>query len=352
MARYALIPLEFQELDKGLERELVIDRTKGDLYILDDYKIPLSITAMIRDAVNGMDDKAKSLYDKIKQQEGLYYDKVVKIMNLGHELDDLIYNCETGLFKRIESLNQKSNYLDERFGEVKASFENIKSYLDDEFNKYIADMGDLLKMIRDRYNKANELYLKYLEWVKKFKETIEKMRREITTLDNKIKLKLDKLGNGSGDFSGHVEVTKVKVYYLETWFYWLSDNPITYPGRDDYRHPGTGQVGPFPYSLSPPCRPNYFAAGVGARNVVEGSYDKKRFKTKEEAYEIFETGWNNGIINTRGDTKLKSIRWEGQVLPGSFLSHTSTWNDYGKKCVIRYELKIEEKVEEDFDFEA
>lgn len=361
MARYALIPLKFQEMDKGLERELMIDRESKDLYVLDDYKIPLSITAIIRDDIEGLDDKAKELYMHMKSLEGQYYEKLIHIFNLEHDLDELIYLCETDLFKRIEKLVKRTDYLEERLGEIKESFEDIKKYMDEILNKYKEDLDKILDMIEAKYRKAKSLLDLYKQWIENYRKKIEELKKEIKEIDDKLKLKLDKLGKGKGSFNGKVKKTRTVKYTMKCTFHWLSDNTTSYPGRDD--PPGSGNaICWHRYDESIPDRPNFFAA----RRSFQGElycpeWDREKFTSAEESWNTFNSGWitsptpePNGNQNTYsiGPTQLVSLYWDGVVVEMWAISHTSLLNQFGRNVILVYEYTTTEEVEESFEFDV
>lgn len=78
MSRFAYIPLNFDKITEGTEREISIKRDSKDLYVLNDYKVPVSMTSKLREEIIGKDTIAKNLYEDILNIEAHYKSCVIR----------------------------------------------------------------------------------------------------------------------------------------------------------------------------------------------------------------------------------------------------------------------------------
>lgn len=321
MSRFAYIPLNFDKITEGTEREISIKRDSKDLYVLNDYKVPVSMTSKLREEIIGKDTIAKNLYEDILNIEAHYKSCVIRISNLGFEIDDLIEKTENDLFDRITSLESYKEYLKQRYQQIYESFQDIKKLLEDTLNSYKENISAFLEMLKIKYNKAKLKYDEYVKLEQNYLNKIITMENEITELKRLLALKLNKLGTGSGSFEGEKDTTVTKTETFTGWFYWMSNNPTTYPG-DDYRG--------YYFSVSPPDIPRDFVGGVYDLNPISkwGAriISKPADMTAEQAVNFFKTG-----------SRLVSIYWYYNYVEGKgYISHTGLYNQYGKRCAMTY----------------
>lgn len=335
MSRFAYIPLDFDNIDLGIERELSLDKANKDLYILDDYKVPVSVTHTLRQEITDKDEVAKKLFNDLDELEFTYKEYLKRLNNLGYDIDKLIYETESNLFSRIDNLENYKNYLKDRYDQFYESYTNIKNYLSKTLNTYKENVEALLNLLKIRYNSAKNKYDKYVIYENEYITKITEMENEIKKLKELLELKLNKLGAGQGSFSGQKTVSKTVGGIFIGWFYWMSNNPTIYPGRGAWSR----------FSTSPPATPRDFCGGVLTnrsratwyKRVIQ--YPTEAFNSVEAAVDFFKTG-----------STLVSVYWIGGVESNGYISETGIFNQYAKKCAVKYSKNITVSTTEKFNY--
>lgn len=332
MSRFAYIPLNFDNITLGIERELSIKRDTKDLFILDDYKVPVSATANIRELFEKNDIVAHNVLDDTIQLEIRHKSYIKEISNLGYEIDKLIESFNNETFNRIEALGTYQKYLNTRFIQIDKTYNLLKSELEVTFNSYKENLNTILEMIETRYNQGVIKVATYNAYCLTYNQMITEMEHEVQTLFDTIKSKVVKLGTGSGSYSGSKTVSTTKKVRLITMFRWLSNNTSTYPGHD-YKW--------YNYSTSPPDNPNNFGAGKLSNDSTISSWvrewDSTYYGSMLEAVKDFRGDYNGGT-----PVGLHSLWWNGGVISGptnsweGFISESGIFNQYGKEVYLCY----------------
>lgn len=329
MSRYAYIPLDFSKIEQGLEREILIKRDTDDLFVLDDYKVPVSSTKNLRKDIEGIEDGVDEMFTDMEGLENKFRGYIEEIIKLGITLDELIESTENNYFVRIIGLESYKNYLQTLFEEVQKSFIDIKDKLDSVVRNYKEDLKIILDAVRPRYTSNQTLYNKFSNYEVEYKAQIISMENEIAIIKQKLTLKMLKLGTGSGSFSGSKLVDTTVTLQFGCWFYWLSNNPNTVYYGDSW--------------YSPPRIPEDYT-GVNNQYNARIWYKPPQWSDRET------------IDNFRGNQNsqefLVSCSWNGPVVDGGYISETPLYNKYGRRCDLLYQKSFGSKETRYFNYEV
>lgn len=311
MGRYSYIPLNYNNLGVGSEREILIKRgdKHGDLYLLDDYKVPVSITSYLHDNVDGLDNGVKELVKDSYDLQIKFQGYIKELITLGEKIDKLIKESENEIYSRITGLEAYKNYLKSYYLEVNDSYNDIVKQLRDTLNNYKGDVTGIVNAIQTKYNNCIPLYNRYVTLCDTYWNKLTSMETEMNAIIQKLSLKMERLGEGSGSFSGNKDVTVDKVIELTTWVYWMSNS----------------EYGPW-YGGSwddPPMIPDLYG-GIWRPIFWTDGY------TAEELRPMF----------TQDD--LAACYWGGPLLHKYwFVSSTPLLNCYARQCNMLYRKTIQ-----------
>lgn len=336
MGRFSYIPLAFDQISMGTCRELSLDMLNQDLYMLDDYQVPTSATKTFREYFPDKDDIIEELYNNILLLEAEFKNYVIRMNNLSYDIDNVIEQAHNDLFQRITTLESYKEYLKNRYQQIYDAYINVKNLLNEMLQTYKEDITAFLNSLKVKYNTANEKYNLYVSYETEYLNKIIQMEQEIEQMKKDLELKLNKLGQGSGSFSGSKTVQKIERATFTAWFYWMSNNRVTYPG-DDYAW--------YNFADSPPDIPSDFIGGVfdltPVSNWQNRIISKPADMTAVEAVNFFKTG-----------STLTAIYWSGGVEGRGYISDTNLYNQYAKKCVMSYAKDRTISVTEYFSYQV
>lgn len=323
MSRFSFIPLEFEKLSEGLEREIVLKKDTSDIYILDDYKVPVSSTSNLKGSVNDLKIGVTSLVTKsenLKQEYILEKDRVIRNSN---NLNDLITEGESNHFKRVNGLEDYNTYLEGYHKEIEISLLDFKQKIEDMVNIYYSDLTTTINSVTNKYNSNLELYNVYVGYKTSYDSAINSMEREIDVLYNELATKLKKLGEGSGKYDGTIVQDTRVTKELTSWFRWLSNSPTVYPGprvADSFED----GLSWYRYDNPKPLKPYFFA---GDYNPSQSNY----------------SDWEGPSGNP--NAYLVAYYWDGPLENTGFTSETNHYNKYGRKIKCIYQREFGAKID-------
>lgn len=325
MGRYSYIPLHFENLESGLEREIIIKSDTDDIYVLDDYKIPVSATKDLRKNVNELEQNVDNLLDKSDDLVEDYLEQKDRLIVSKDKLDDLIDLGENDYFKRINGLEDYSKYLKSFYAEVKQSFDDMTGNLNDMVDTYIADLDSILLAVRNKYNNSLSLYNTYVSYKNQHNSAVTSMENDINELKRKLPLKLKKLGVGSGTWDGTITVGGKVVKRATSGFRWLSNSSTHYPGNvitDNMNYTAW-----FKYKSPQPHKPDSFINN----NVTSGNIEDFRGPANDVNKYLVRWSWRDG----NDDPPIK----------GNYVSDTGYRNTYAKWVTCEYEKEFDDRVQ-------
>lgn len=322
MSRFSFIPLEFEKLSDGLEREIVLKKDTSDLYILDDYKIPVSSTSNLKGNVNDLKTDVTTLVTKsesLKQEYILEKDRVIRNSNI---INELITEGERNHFKRINGLEGYNVYLDGYRQEISIGLQDFKQKIEDMVNIYYSDLTTTINNVTNRYNSNLSLYNTYVGYKTSYESILTVMEGEIDKLYIELAKKLKKLGEGSGKYDGTIVQDTRVMKKLTCWFRWLSNSNSVYPGPRLANSFNDG-LSWYSYYDSKPLKPYFFA---GDSNPSSSNYnDWKGPAGNENAY-------------------LVSYYWDGPLLSDGFISNSGHYNKFGRRITCIYQREFGERI--------
>lgn len=342
MGRYSYIPLEFEKLEEGSEREILLKKDTKDIYILDDYKVPVSITNYLHKEADLLKEGISIMEADINSLEIDYRKYVATAIEFGERLDELISKSEHEILNRIQELEYYEKYIQDYFQQINSEWEELKKNLNSIIDNYKADLSNILKMIQNKYNTANSLYENYYELYENYLSTLNTMETEITTLYKKLAGKMYKLGTGSGSFKGSITVSYQEVAECITWIFWLSNSTIYQPWT------------PVRKWTDPPRAVQSFGGGVW-RPL---SYPSDM--TSSEAYTWFSSTfpgettyigsyWTTGVLL---DAENCPAEFSSYLHNGRFVSGTPTRNRYAKQASNVYHKTRTVSYQESFTYKV
>jgi hypothetical protein len=325
MSRFSYIPLKFEELSKGLERELLIKSDTDDIYVLDDYKIPVSATNTLRGKVNELKADVTGLVDKSVSVLGEYQIEKEKLQKEGNNLDKLEDKLGNDLMKRINGLEDFSNYLEGYYEEVEESFNQLKKQIEDTVDNYYNSLEEIITDTNRRYEENLDIYNKFEENKHQYEQALDRVEQEIGDIKEELPKKLQSMGGGSGSFDGTIEASKEVVRQKTSWYRWLSNSSTIYPGNRIANSFNDGlQWGRF---TQPPIKPEWF----NARNPDGNPYNIEDFRGPSNDENRYLIRWE----------------WDGPLMNTGFTSSTGYYNKYGRKVRCVYERRFSESIKED-----
>ena len=325
MSRFSFIPLKYEKLSEGLERELLIKSDTDDIYVLDDYKIPVSATSTLRGEVNELKGDVANLVSKSVNLLEEYNIEKEKLEGANNKLDSMVDRLGNDLLKRINGLEDYSIYLDGFYKEISTNFNELKKQIEDTVDNYYSDLDKTLNDINRKYEENLNIYNKYESNKNQYENVISNMENEISNLKNELPKKLQSMGSGSGSYDGIINVNKVVVRQKTSWYRWLSNSPTIYPGNRIANSYNDGlQWGRYNEN---PIKPDWFVTS----NPDNGPYNINDFK-----------GPSNNV-----NQNLIRWYWDGPVDSSGFTSDTGHFNRYGRKVKCVYEKRFTESIKED-----
>lgn len=322
MSRFAFIPLEFTNLTQGLEREIVLKKDTQDIYILDDFKIPVSSTSNLKNAVQEIKSNTTTLENISEIMKEEYIFEKDRILSETNYLNELIHEGESNHFKRINGLEDYQLYLESYRQEINISLEDFKKQIEDMVNIYYADLSSTISSAQSKYNSNKTLYDTYVSYKNTYKNKLSTMESEIATLERELELKLKKLGAGSGSFDTTISKTETVTKEATSWFRWLSNSTSVYPG-DRIANSMSDGGSWWSYSASKPLKPTtWFVDSNASSNIddFEGPSDNP----------------NKYMVNWY---------WSGSLSSAGFVSSDGIFNQYGRKVVCVYQRQFTENVD-------
>lgn len=327
MGRYSYIPLYFENLTQGLEREIVIKRDTDDIYVLDDYKIPVSATKDLKKNTSELNKNISSLLDKSEQLVNDYLEQKDRLIISKDKLDDLINLGENDYFKRINGLEDYSDYLKGFYNEVKEGFNDLKGNLDDMVQTYYNDLDSILLSVRNKYNNSLSLYNTYVSYKNQHDSIVTSIENDIIELKRKLPLKLKKLGVGSGTWDGTITIGGKVVKRAVSQFRWMSSSSTHYPGNIIADNMNGYETAWFKYKSPQPHKPEFFVSS----NVISGNINDFRGPSNNENKYLARWSWKDGA--------------NAAPLKGNFVSDTGYRNSYAKWVTCEYEREFDDRVQ-------
>lgn len=321
MGRFAYIPLDFEKnLAMGLEREMLIKRSTDDLYVLDDFKVPVSATITLKEGIKDIEKGLDEAYRQIRELNQRFFQYINQSKELSEKLEEYIRRGYNDLFKRIEYLRQYTLNLDKYYREIEAYFNHNKIQIDDTFKNYEVAVKKILDTSNTRYNEANNLYGDYVSWNADYLAKLDKINKDIKVMQTEIAKKIEKLVPGHGSWNSEYNTKQVIKVRCHGYVYWMSNNPYTIYTGDSWWIPKPPPVSDF-MGMERPIWSRMYITPDGT------GLTPQRFSEILKPY-----GWSNYIVYSE---------WNGGVLHGEFISETPLRNTYARRNDIIYEMDWE-----------
>jgi hypothetical protein len=211
------------------------------------------------------------------------------------------------------------------------------------YNKYTVMIEKLINEIKAKYTSELGYFDKYKNWLTTYQTKIDKINKDIATMEAEISLKQDKLGEGSGSWSGRVVTSTETDLYVYGHCYWLGNNHEQYGGM--LTGGGKDDMGGAYWSDGTPAHIDaIFGVDRGYEGTMpEGGTLEDRIDstspielTEDNRHEIFE---KLKEADANGTLEEVDQYWDGDLEEGSWKSLSSgTINKFRKKVTVIYKI--------------
>lgn len=224
MGRFSYIPLEIQNINDGLEREIMLDYANQDLYVLDDYKVPVSITKDLKIQFNNIRERTNILLDKSRKLMADSQDMVDKLDGYAENLYQKWEYFETTLKPRADKVITNVSFLVDWGNEIERDVDNNIRRLNNMFNGFNNSILSLYNKMKSRYDKCFKLVEQYQLWIDEYYKEAYKFYELELQMSDGLYRKMNGLGKSTGsyNFGSHKEYTTRKSFtvYLYSDFAW------------------------------------------------------------------------------------------------------------------------------------
>jgi hypothetical protein len=332
MSRYAYIPLDYDNIDEGLERELVLDYKNRDLYVLDDYKIPVSATKSCRKDSIELSKNVENLENDFLSIKNTIDNYVSEILNISDEFYNQIYQNSNSYIYYSDFIEYITTYKSEIDASIDSFADNSSSIL----NNYNTTVNSFLDSLSSDIEKANKKLEDYQQKVNTYQTFMLNLNNECTemsmTIDSKMNKNTLETGSGTYSYKFSEEKSTTRTYTAKSHFSWMSNSSKTYPANDK---------GAYKWTDSPQKPATLYGMGDSLFSDCPGT-KKKYYEvvidsiTYPSKYKDLKTGCTYFTVND-----LKSYKWEkgnkASPIHKNVTSTTPLKNTYYKKVNLIYQ---------------